>query len=140
MNTREKQKKCLGSIRTFYGSPPTEGKRPRVSPIGSPLNQRPDLKDVLKRYKTFINHLWPSQIVQRGKELAVAGFYYDGKYDLTHCGLGLWDWCSTDDPMKEHLRWFPKCEFANQLTASKIKADEKLIEDYVFHETMDVGL
>ncbi len=46
--------------------------------------------------------------------LARAGFFYTGTGDHVrcfHCGGSLGNWERSDDPWKEHCRWFPLCGF-----------------------------
>ncbi|WAR06853.1 PIAP-like protein, partial [Mya arenaria] len=49
--------------------------------------------------------------------LAKTGFFFTGKYDLVRCfqcGIGLKDFSSTDDPLKEHVQHSEKCAYLLQ--------------------------
>lgn len=60
---------------------------------------------------------WPPTKIQTKEQLADAGFYYTEANNLTvcyYCGGGLDGWEPEDVPLLEHLRWFPKCKFAQK--------------------------
>ncbi|XP_077525638.1 death-associated inhibitor of apoptosis 2-like [Haemaphysalis longicornis] len=64
------------------------------------------------RMRSF--EMWPSTSPKRPQELVEAGFFYTGQKDRIvcfHCGVKLGSWRESDDPWKEHARWFPRCEF-----------------------------
>ncbi|QEI03480.1 IAP-3 [Spodoptera cosmioides nucleopolyhedrovirus] len=64
------------------------------------------------RLATYEN--WPRDIEQRPEDLANAGFFYTGRNAEVRCfqsDCGLSDWEPTDDPWREHARWFPRCEY-----------------------------
>ncbi|XP_077525639.1 death-associated inhibitor of apoptosis 2-like [Haemaphysalis longicornis] len=64
------------------------------------------------RMRSF--EMWPSTSPKRPQELVEAGFFYTGQKDRIvcfHCGVTLGSWDESDDPWKEHARWFPRCEF-----------------------------
>ena len=64
------------------------------------------------RYKSFGR--WPERVVQQPRDMATAGFYYYGVGDHVrcfHCGNGLRNWETDDDPWEEHARWYPDCVF-----------------------------
>ncbi|KAK3593115.1 hypothetical protein CHS0354_018242 [Potamilus streckersoni] len=55
---------------------------------------------------------WPAELRQRPEEMAECGFYYAGFSDCVrcfHCGVGLRNWMSEDDPWIEHARWSTEC-------------------------------
>ncbi|CAG2242643.1 BIRC2_3 [Mytilus edulis] len=57
---------------------------------------------------------WPGYLNQTPRAMALAGFLFAGYHDYTrcfHCGGGLRNWESGDDPWVEHARWFPQCGF-----------------------------
>ncbi|XP_044740093.1 baculoviral IAP repeat-containing protein 7-like [Chrysoperla carnea] len=63
-----------------------------------------------RRIKSFVN--WNKQITV--KELAEAGFVYEGTEDKTlcfYCGLGLHEWHEADVAWEQHARWNPRCTF-----------------------------
>ncbi|CDG72862.1 Inhibitor of apoptosis 3 iap-3 [Spodoptera exigua multiple nucleopolyhedrovirus] len=64
------------------------------------------------RLATFTD--WPRDIYQRPHDLASAGFFYTGRNAEVRCfqsDCGLSDWEPTDEPWREHARWFPRCEY-----------------------------
>lgn len=59
----------------------------------------------------------PFKIIASYNQFAEAGLYYTGIGDKTkcfHCNGGLEKWELTDDPMLEHAKWYPGCEFVLQ--------------------------
>lgn len=73
----------------------------------------------MPRYSTLDARLhsfaeWERYDVQHPKNLAIAGFYYQGMNDQVkcfHCNGGLKCWMINDEPWFEHARWFPTCQF-----------------------------
>ncbi|XP_052090054.1 baculoviral IAP repeat-containing protein 2-like isoform X2 [Mytilus californianus] len=64
------------------------------------------------RLSTF--QTWPTSIQQHPETMAEAGFYYTGSNDHVrcfHCGIGLQNWDSEDNPFVEHARWSQECQF-----------------------------
>ncbi|CAC5365251.1 BIRC2_3 [Mytilus coruscus] len=60
---------------------------------------------------------WPGYLNQTPREMALAGFLFAGYNNYTrcfHCGGGLRNWESGDDPWVEHARWFPQYGFLKQ--------------------------
>ena len=48
-------------------------------------------------------------------------FFITGQFDETtcfHCGVGLCDWCLTDDAWVEHVRWSPFCLYVYVIKGS----------------------
>jgi hypothetical protein len=73
-----------------------------------------NLKLESDRLKTFSN--WKKDFIST-KKLSEAGFYHvksDKTKDLVKCAfceVELCKWEEDDDPMTQHLKWSPKCEF-----------------------------
>ena len=73
---------------------------------------------VLPSYKYYDNRLetfgnWKKTLPTK-KQLAKAGFVFLGKKDTTTCfacGLNLSFWERKDEPMTEHKKYSPSCEF-----------------------------
>ena len=64
------------------------------------------------RLKSYI--LWPACLEQTPQQLAEAGFYCCGVSDHVrcfHCGNGLKNWESGDEPWEQHARWYPECYY-----------------------------
>ncbi|XP_014613191.1 PREDICTED: baculoviral IAP repeat-containing protein 7-B-like [Polistes canadensis] len=99
----------------------------------------PDYASYDARLESFDS--WPRAMPHSKELLAQAGYYYTGNGDQTlcyHCGGGLKDWESGDDPWEEHAKWFPQCtyllmvkgkEYVNKVTGqlmSPISPEETL--------------
>ena len=67
-----------------------------------------------KREATFQRYYWSPQMKQRPAEMAKAGYFYTGCNDSVFCfwcGEGVRSWLASDDPMLEHLRMSPDCQY-----------------------------
>ncbi|KAM4707159.1 baculoviral IAP repeat-containing protein 1 [Discoglossus pictus] len=68
---------------------------------------------------------WPFYARIQTAEFARAGFYFTGRRDNVQCFscagcLGNWE--ESDDPWREHAKWFPECQFlASMKTPDEIK-------------------
>ncbi|XP_069080411.1 baculoviral IAP repeat-containing protein 1-like isoform X1 [Pleurodeles waltl] len=84
---------------------------------------------VKQRLDSFKN--WPFYAKTDPETLARAGFFFTGQKDTVQCFsckgcLGNWE--ESDDPWKEHAKWFPECVF---LRSEKTESDIKqYIQDY----------
>lgn len=61
---------------------------------------------------------WPSQMNQKPQDLAEAGLIYLGSGDRCKCfwcGGELYEWEPEDDPWEEHAKWFPHCNFVQNI-------------------------
>ncbi|XP_069818939.1 baculoviral IAP repeat-containing protein 1-like [Dendropsophus ebraccatus] len=57
---------------------------------------------------------WPTDSKGDPAAIARAGFYYTGRRDIVQCfscAVCLGQWEESDDPWKEHTKWFPDCPF-----------------------------
>lgn len=58
---------------------------------------------------------WPHPTLEHDVDKMVKyGFFYTGDGDLIkcfYCGIGLKDWSPADDPLAEHVRYAPDCQF-----------------------------
>uniref|UniRef100_A0A4W2G4P3 NLR family apoptosis inhibitory protein n=1 Tax=Bos indicus x Bos taurus TaxID=30522 RepID=A0A4W2G4P3_BOBOX len=64
--------------------------------------------------------------------LAKAGFFYTGKSDIVQCyscGGYLHDWKEGDDPLEEHAKFFPNCQFLQS-----VKSSAEAIPDLQSHD------
>ncbi|KAM4808284.1 baculoviral IAP repeat-containing protein 1-like [Rhinophrynus dorsalis] len=68
---------------------------------------------------------WPFYARIQPDKLSIAGFFFTGRRDTVQCFsckgcLGNWE--ETDDPWKEHAKWFPECCFLmSRKTPDEIK-------------------
>ncbi|XP_054434214.1 baculoviral IAP repeat-containing protein 1 [Pteronotus mesoamericanus] len=71
------------------------------------------------RLDTFKN--WPPESPVGAAALAKAGLFYIGKEDIVQCfscrGC-IQNWVEGDDPLKDHTRYFPNCQFLQNMKAS----------------------
>lgn len=59
---------------------------------------------------------WPKDAFRDVDSLVSAGFFYDGHKDRVvcfSCGGALGNWDQNDDPLVEHVRWYPNCSYVN---------------------------
>lgn len=69
------------------------------------------------RIKTYEN-LWPRGLSQTPHQLASAGFFYTGVGDNVVCfhdDCRLSGWASSEDPWREHARWFANCPYVRKV-------------------------
>nr|AMY56537.1 IAP7 [Botryllus schlosseri] len=65
-----------------------------------------------QRLSTFKN--WNKHNILSPDKLADAGLFYLGERDRCkcfYCNGGLQNWVAGDDPMEEHAKYFPQCEY-----------------------------
>ncbi|NXQ81412.1 BIR7B protein, partial [Nyctibius grandis] len=70
------------------------------------------MRNEARRRRTFWE--WPDNAAVLAGELAKAGFFFVGPRDEVQCfccGGLLKDWSLGDNPMAEHLKFFPSCKF-----------------------------
>ena len=83
-----------------------------------PVN--PHMRSSEARLQTFLDNssIWPAHRIRATPQQIVdAGMYYLGERDRVkcwYCNGGLQNWERDDDPMEEHAKWFPLCEFVLQ--------------------------
>ncbi|XP_053389425.1 uncharacterized protein LOC123551900 [Mercenaria mercenaria] len=85
--------------------------------------KHPDYVNIDSRVSSYQG--WPDYLDQTPRQMSEAGFFYVGVADFTRCyccGGGLRNWEPGDDPMLEHTRWFPRCEYVNKLKGERYVA------------------
>ncbi|XP_060564647.1 uncharacterized protein LOC132723862 [Ruditapes philippinarum] len=85
--------------------------------------KHPDYVNVESRVNTYQG--WPDYLDQTPRQMSEAGFFFVGVADFTRCfccGGGLRNWEPGDDPVLEHTRWFPRCEYINKLKGERYVA------------------
>ncbi|XP_052808299.1 uncharacterized protein LOC128237116 isoform X3 [Mya arenaria] len=78
--------------------------------------RHPDYNTLTSRINSFSG--WPSHLDQNPRMMGEAGFFYVGVADFCRCyacGGGLRNWQPGDDPVLEHARRFPQCEYIIKL-------------------------
>ncbi|KYN06941.1 PREDICTED: baculoviral IAP repeat-containing protein 7-A-like [Cyphomyrmex costatus] len=74
-------------------------------------------------------------ICEKKEELAKAGFFYlsglFGPSDQTmcfYCGKCLRSWEKKDDPVEEHVKWYPHCKFIKKVFAKRLEEKDDRAE------------
>ncbi|CAF2899291.1 unnamed protein product [Rotaria sp. Silwood2] len=69
-------------------------------------------------FKTWTNESSPSV-----DDLVKAGFFFTGINNIVrcfYCNGSLQNWSGNDNPLIEHIRWFPHCTYAKQLSGNEL--------------------
>ncbi|XP_053398209.1 baculoviral IAP repeat-containing protein 8-like [Mercenaria mercenaria] len=85
--------------------------------------KHPDYVSIDSRVSSYQG--WPDYLDQTPRQMSEAGFFFVGVADFTRCfccGGGLRNWEPGDDPMLEHTRWFPHCEYVSKLKGERYVA------------------
>ncbi|CAF3652304.1 unnamed protein product [Rotaria sp. Silwood1] len=72
--------------------------------------------EISKRQSSF--NSWPQEDLPSVDDLVRAGFFYTGSKTIVtcfYCNGSLQNWGPKDNPLIEHVRWFPLCAYAKQL-------------------------
>ncbi|CAF1009727.1 unnamed protein product [Rotaria sordida] len=93
--------------------------------------------EIPKRHASFVT--WPNENLPSIDDLVKAGFFYTGTKTIVtcfYCNGSLQNWSSNDNPMIEHVRWFPHCAYAKQLCGSelyrKIQESKQIQQGFLF--------
>jgi hypothetical protein len=73
------------------------------------------------RQATF--ETWTHQSAPPVDDLVKAGFFYTGAKNIVtcfYCNGSLQNWGENDNPLIEHIRWFPHCAYAKQLSGTEL--------------------
>ncbi|CAF3384923.1 unnamed protein product [Rotaria sp. Silwood1] len=66
---------------------------------------------------------WTDQSSPSVDDLVTAGFFYTGVKNIVrcfYCNGSLQNWGKNDNPLIEHIRWFPHCAYAKQLSGDEL--------------------
>lgn len=77
--------------------------------------KHPTFRSLARRLETFATY--PKDQTPSAEKLAQAGFRYMGVSDRMscfHCGGGVMNWMTYEEPWEEHARWYPNCGFVLQ--------------------------
>ncbi|CAF0796687.1 unnamed protein product [Rotaria sordida] len=92
--------------------------------------------EIPKRHASFAT--WPNEILPSVDDLVRAGFFYTGTLTVVtcfYCNGSLQNWGANDNPMIEHVRWFPHCLYAKQLCGDdmyqKIQESKRITQERV---------
>ncbi|CAF1184081.1 unnamed protein product [Rotaria sordida] len=73
------------------------------------------------RQATF--EIWANESSPAIDDLVKAGFFYTGIENIVtcfYCNGSLKNWGENDNPLIEHIRWFPHCAYAKQLSGPEL--------------------
>jgi len=73
------------------------------------------------RHATF--ETWTNESAPSVDDLVRAGFFYTGTKNIVtcfYCSGSLQNWGKNDNPLIEHIRWFPQCQYAKQLSGHEL--------------------
>ncbi|XP_053389808.1 serine-rich adhesin for platelets-like, partial [Mercenaria mercenaria] len=95
--------------------------------------KHPDYVSIDSRVSSYQG--WPDYLDQTPRQMSEAGFFFVGSADFTRCFCclgGLRNWEPGDDPMLEHTRWFPRCEYVNKLKGERyVAAVQRRHQEYM---------
>ncbi|CAF3452267.1 unnamed protein product [Rotaria socialis] len=105
-----------------------------VEQIVSTAPIHPNYSEITQRQQSFT--IWSHESAPPVDELVRAGFFYTGiDNNLTcfYCGGSLKNWNINDNPIIEHVRCFPHCQYAKQLCGDdlhrKSQDTKKVLQD-----------
>ncbi|CAF3714767.1 unnamed protein product [Rotaria sp. Silwood1] len=77
--------------------------------------------EITKRLQSFTT--WSHESSPLVDELVRAGFFYTGTENIVtcfYCNGSLQNWNANDNPLIEHVRWFPYCGYAKQVCGDEL--------------------
>ncbi|CAF0977721.1 unnamed protein product [Rotaria sp. Silwood1] len=80
-----------------------------------------DYANIQSRKATF--EAWTNEPSPSVDDLVKAGFFYTGINNIVrcfYCNGSLQNWSKNDNPLIEHIRWFPHCAYARQLSSNQL--------------------
>jgi hypothetical protein len=81
----------------------------------------PNYTSIPSRQATF--ETWADESSPSVDDLVRAGFFYTKKKTTVtcfYCNGSLQNWGVNDNPLIEHIRWFPHCQYAKQLSGNEL--------------------
>ncbi|GFW58376.1 e3 ubiquitin-protein ligase IAP-3 [Trichonephila clavipes] len=96
--------------------------------------KKSSFSDEKNRLVTYRN--WPLLMVSP-KQLAKCGFYYTGVLDVVTCYCcngSLGNWKTSDDPLTEHEKFFPHCEYMDLIRMKLNNKAECLLKNQILQE------
>ncbi|XP_053390476.1 baculoviral IAP repeat-containing protein 3-like, partial [Mercenaria mercenaria] len=122
-NTPSPSVEAASGTRQTNPAPGAGGKTDPTITVVVDNPKHPDYVNIDSRVSSYQG--WPEYLDQTQRQMSEAGFFYVGVADFTRCyccGGGLRNWEPGDDPMLEHTRWFPHCEYVNKLKGERYVA------------------
>lgn len=96
-------------------------------------------------YRCFSDRLisfkhWKREYKKTPFELAENGFYFNNSYQdeviCFFCNLRMFDWHTSDDVLKLHLKYSKNCLYAKSLLEKKIKAFSSMLLHQLYFQSM----
>ncbi|CAG2226716.1 unnamed protein product [Mytilus edulis] len=104
------------SIQRVSGPASRDSPVPQNNRKNTPKEKYPEYIPIERRRATYKN--WPPNLdFLHPLDLSECGFFYSNFGDCVrcfHCGIGLRNWESDDNPWVEHARWSRKCPYLLQ--------------------------
>ncbi|CAG2197152.1 BIRC7_8 [Mytilus edulis] len=104
------------SIQRVSGPASRDSPIPQNNRKNTPKEKYPEYIPIERRRATYKN--WPPNLdFLHPLDLSECGFFYSNFGDCVrcfHCGIGLRNWESDDNPWVEHARWSRKCPYLLQ--------------------------
>ncbi|GFT02920.1 baculoviral IAP repeat-containing protein 2 [Trichonephila clavipes] len=100
--------------------------------------KKSSMADEKNRLVTYRN--WPL-LMLNPKQLAKCGFYYTGVLDVVTCYCcngSLGNWKTSDDPLTEHEKFFPHCEYMDLIRMKLNNKAECLLKNQILQETCKI--
>ncbi|GFS54966.1 e3 ubiquitin-protein ligase IAP-3 [Trichonephila clavipes] len=97
--------------------------------------KKSSMVDEKNRLVTYRN--WPL-LMLNPKQLAKCGFYYTGGLDVVTCYCcngSLGNWKTSDDPLTEHEKFFPHCEYMHLIRMKLNNKAKCLLKNQILQET-----
>ncbi|CAF1642756.1 unnamed protein product [Adineta ricciae] len=83
--------------------------------------RHPEYMSLVDRKASF--QTWIAESMPSVDDLVKSGFFYTGQQNIVrcfHCDGSLEKWGANDNPLIEHVRWFPCCSYAKQLAGDQL--------------------
>ncbi|UJR32812.1 hypothetical protein I4U23_020274 [Adineta vaga] len=77
--------------------------------------------NIISRRETF--SIWDEELMPSADDLVKAGFFYTGTKSAVicfYCNGSLQNWKKNDNPLIEHVKWYPHCLYAKQLAGCEL--------------------
>lgn len=101
-----------GENLSFLDIPPSSAQLYREMGIMTDRPRHPEFATEFARVKTFAT--FPAWCPVKPDVLANAGFFFTGSGDCVRCffcDIGMQEWEPNDEPLEEHARFHPRCNF-----------------------------
>lgn len=142
----------MGSVKSRDSQPESRGHSSSQGPSTSFSDRiqqdefrnriREEMRDGKKRLQSFLINRWVVSDAPHPKDLAEAGFYYEpGSADRVRCAfcdVSIRDWRAKHDPLLQHMRQSPRCEFINGYDVKNVPVDDDPFRGQVRWQRKDI--